>query len=168
MIARLGSLPSLHGPVLGVVLACVSLGCDQRASEGVSVTPVDHTGDSGLKPEGEFEGESINELELRLNRLATTQDQLVTAGTKDAGKCEELCQLSRDICEIKTKMCDIADKHVADDSYQNLCRQAKQRCQRASESCHRCVQHHERVKQSGDSATQPASCEGDPAPAKRR
>jgi|GEM_PF-1582088 len=162
MMERVGLLGPARAALLGVAFACVALACDQRASEGVTVTPTDHSGDSGLKPEGEFEGESINELEVRLQRLGAKQDQLVTAGSTDAGKCEELCQLSRAICEIKTKMCEIADEHVADDAYQNLCRQAKQRCQRASESCHRCVQHHERTNQSSSSTPRAASCEGEP------
>lgn len=141
--------PRVGGLILGtsLSLAAALVACDQRGSEGVSVAPSAHGTDSQLEPEGEFEGESIDELAIRLHRLVDAQDSLVAAGTKDASKCEELCQLSRAICEVKTKMCEIADERVADDEYQDLCRQAKQRCQDSFESCSHCVQRHERASE---------------------
>jgi hypothetical protein len=118
-------------------LVC-SLACDQGSS-GNTVVPGGQGGDSELVPEGEFEGESIDELLLRLNHLSEKREQLV-AGGEEPAQCEELCELSRAICEVKDKMCEIADERVADDEYQNLCRVAKQRCEQASSSCVRCVQ----------------------------
>ncbi|MFO7561348.1 MAG: hypothetical protein R6X02_01790 [Enhygromyxa sp.] len=144
---------------LPAVLIVLALGCDGRASSG-TVIPTDEGVGTQIDPKGEFEGESINELELRLERLVDTQQQLIAASSSDAGKCEALCELARSICEVKTKMCEIADERVADDEYQNLCRKAKQRCQRASDSCVRCVQQHERSYDSG-------SCAGEPADSKR-
>ena len=135
------------------------LGCDVRSSSG-SVIPTDEGVGTQIDPKGEFEGESIDELAIRLNRLVDTHEQLIAASSTDAGKCEELCELARSICEVKTKMCEIADERVADNEYQNLCRQAKQRCERASNSCVRCVQAHERSYDSG-------SCEGEPAGSKK-
>ena len=137
--------------------ACLVLGaCDTRGSAG-SVTPGGTLGnDSELRPEGEFEGESIDELRLRLDHLVEDQKRQVQAAANDAGECEDLCELSRAICEVKTKMCEIADERVGDAEYQNLCRRAKLRCQEASESCVRCVRHHQR---SGESETpEPAIC----------
>ena len=133
------------------------LACDDARGGGGTVVPNNHGVGTSITPEGKFEGESIDELAARLDRLVSQQDQLIAASSGDAGKCEELCELSRAICEVKTKMCEIADERVADDEYQNLCRQAKQRCQRASNSCVRCVQTHERVFDSG------GTCEGEPA-----
>jgi hypothetical protein len=115
-----------------------TLACDQ-GSGGSTVVPSGQGGDSELAPEGEFEGESIDELVLRLNNLSEQREQLV-AGSQEPTQCEELCELSRAICEVKDKMCEIADERVADDEYQNLCRTAKQRCEQASSSCVRCVQ----------------------------
>lgn len=118
-------------------LVC-TIACDQ-SSGGATVVPGGHGGDSELEPEGEFEGESIDELRLRLDHLSEKRERLVT-GSTDPQQCEDLCELSRAICEIKDKMCEIADERVADDEYQNLCRVAKQRCEQASGSCVRCVQ----------------------------
>ena len=142
---------------LGACL-CLALGaCDTRGSAG-SVTPGGSLGnDSELRPEGEFEGESIDELRLRLDHLVEDQKRQVQAAAKDASECEELCELSKAICEVKTKMCEIADERIGDDEYQNLCRRAKLRCQEASESCVRCVRHHQR----SDEATEPATCGDD-------
>lgn len=139
-------------------LVLVTLACDEARSGGGTVVPQGDGVGTSITPEGSFEGESIDELQIRLNRLVSQQDQLTAASSSDAGKCEELCELSRAICEVKTKMCEIADARVADDEYQDLCRQAKQRCQRASDSCVRCVQTHERAYGSGS-----GSCSGDPA-----
>ena len=146
--------------------ACLVLGaCDTRGSAG-SVTPGGTLGnDSELRPEGEFEGESIDELALRLDRLATQMRATVTAGTQSPDKCEELCELSQAICEIKGKMCEIADERVSDDDYQNLCRKAKQRCQEASQSCVRCVEHH----QQGTPGLEPEpGCGGEPTTSESR
>jgi hypothetical protein len=137
-------------------------GCDQRSGGGTVTPNSGHGSDSKLTPEGEFEGESIDELDIRLQHLVEQQEQQVTAANLDPGQCEELCELSRAICEVKTKMCEIADERVGDDEYQDLCRVAKQRCQRASESCVRCVEHHQRAGQSGGATPDPASCEGEP------
>jgi hypothetical protein len=123
--------------VVGVLTS--ALACDQGSS-GSTVVPGGQGGDSELQPVGEFEGESIDELELRLQRLTEHREQLVDKG-QDPSQCEDLCELSRAICEVKDKMCEIADERVADDEYQNLCRVAKQRCEQASDSCVRCVQN---------------------------
>ncbi|HLT35316.1 MAG TPA: hypothetical protein VK034_03500 [Enhygromyxa sp.] len=143
-----------------LMLVCLlALGCDTRSSGG-TVIPTDEGVGTQIDPKGEFEGESIDELKIRLDRLSGQQEQLIGASSSDAGRCEELCELARSICEVKTKMCEIADERVSDDEYQNLCRQAKQRCQRASDSCVRCVQTHER-------SYKPGSCAGDPAADKK-
>ncbi|PRQ02924.1 hypothetical protein ENSA5_18630 [Enhygromyxa salina] len=153
--------------LLGVLACLGASACDQRSGGG-TVAPGGDGIDSELQPEGEFEGESIDELSLRLDRLVEQQDQKVSASDKDPAKCEELCELSRAICEVKAKMCEIADERVADDEYQDLCRVAKQRCEQASRSCVRCVRHHQRTGQSGGIKSggrepEPASCEGQPA-----
>jgi hypothetical protein len=142
-----------------VVLASLAA-CDPRGSAG-TVTPTGHGSDSQLEPEGSFEGESIDELQVRLDRLGEEQQKRLHAGNQDPAKCEELCELSRAICEVKTKMCELADERVGDDEYQNLCRAAKQRCRQASDSCVSCVQHHERASHSGATPA-PVSCEGAP------
>ena len=145
----------LHVALLGLL----ALGCDTRGSGG-TVIPTDEGVGTQIDPKGEFEGESIDELKIRLDRLVGDHEQLIGASSSDAGQCENLCEIAKSICEVKTKMCEIADERVADDEYQNLCRQAKQRCQRASDSCVRCVQTHERSHGEG-------SCEGDPAAGKK-
>ncbi|PRQ06636.1 hypothetical protein [Enhygromyxa salina] len=155
-----------HRPVhlfgaMCLVLSCMLAGaCDQRSGGG-TVAPTGHGSDSNLTPEGEFEGESMGELDIRLQHLVEQQEQRVTAASLDARSCEDLCELSRAICEVKSKMCEIADERVGDDEYQDLCRVAKQRCQRAADSCVRCVEHHQRAGQSGGAKPEPASCGGD-------
>lgn len=149
---------TLEAALFGLVLT--GSACDDARGGGGTVVPHTEGVGTNITPDGQFEGESINELAIRLDRLVTRQDQLVATSTSDSGKCEELCELSRAICEVKTKMCEIADDRVNDDEYQNLCRQAKQRCQRASDSCVRCVQTHERAYDTR------GTCEGEAAAAK--
>ena len=157
---RLASRVAARLATLVLTLACTGAACDERSGGG-TVTPGGHGSDSQLEPEGEFEGDSIDELQIRLDRLVEQQGVLIGAGNHDPAKCEELCQLSRAICEVKTKMCEIADERAADDEYQHMCRQAKQRCIQASDRCIRCVEHHERAGQSGPAgAREPATCEG--------
>ncbi|MFV8749577.1 hypothetical protein ACNOYE_03375 [Nannocystaceae bacterium ST9] len=139
-------------------LACLALawalGCDERGGGG-TVVPEGGGGDSELRPEGDHEGETMAELEVRLDKLVARQTHMVAAGTDDPHQCEPLCELSRAICEIKTKMCSIAEERVTDPEYQNLCRKAKQRCSDASESCIQCV------GRSGEAGE--GTCEGEPS-----
>jgi hypothetical protein len=149
-----------------VLLASLLLGsssCDTTAGGGTTITPGGRGGDSRLQPEGGHEGESIGELDLRLDRLSTEQAELINASNEDPGKCEELCELAQAICEVKTKMCTIAEERVTDDEYQNLCRKAKQRCRDANDSCLRCVERHEGTQASTSDAD--AGCGGEPVPA---
>jgi hypothetical protein len=141
---------------LHLVVLALTLGCPEQGGGG---TVVPHGGgtDSGLRPDGDPEGESMAELDLRLDKLVAERASL-TSVTDDASKCEELCELSRAICEVKTKMCSIAESQVTDEDYQNLCRKAKQRCSDASDSCVRCVERNE--------GRGGASCEAEPGESK--
>jgi hypothetical protein len=140
---------------LTLLVLVLSLGCDGERGSGGTVVPDGRGTDSGLRPEGDPEGESMAELNLRLDNLVAERANLGSAVTSDPNKCEELCELSRAICEVKTKMCTIADSQAADEDYQDLCRKAKQRCSDASDSCVRCVERSE--------GRNGASCEGEPA-----
>jgi hypothetical protein len=133
----------------------LALGCDGERGGGGTVVPHGGGSDSGLRPEGDPEGESMAELDLRLDKLVGERTSLIKLGD-DPNKCEALCELSRAICEVKTKMCSIAEAQVTDEEYQNLCRKAKQRCSDASDSCVRCVERSENRNGS--------TCEGEPAP----
>ena len=137
--------------------------CDQRGSAG-TVVPSGHGSDSELTSGGEFEGDSIDELALRLQRLVERHELKLTAANDDGGQCEELCEISRAICEVKTKMCELADERVTDGQYQDLCRRAKQRCTKASDSCVRCVQHHQQSSGPEATVSDPADCGGTPPP----
>jgi hypothetical protein len=141
---------------LVVVLACVCASACEQGSSGGTVVPGGQGSDSQLEPEGSYQGESIDELRLRLERLSNQQQQLSVASSDDPDTCEQTCELSRSICEVKTKMCKLADERPSDSEYQDLCRVAKQRCQQASDSCVDCVQHHQRASGADD-------CSGDPA-----
>jgi hypothetical protein len=143
---------------LTLVLLALTLGCDGERGGGGTVVPQGGGTDSGLRPSGDPEGESMAELDLRLDKLTSERANLTSLGADDPSKCEALCELSRAICEIKTKMCSIAEDQATDNDYQDLCRKAKQRCSDASDSCTRCVERSE-----GRSG---GSCEGDPALAK--
>ncbi len=139
-----------------IPMLLLGLACDDPTAGG-TVTPGGRGGDSELDPEGEQEGESMGELDLRLDRLTAQQTKLIQASHEDPGTCEDLCELSRAICEVKTKMCTIAEERVADDEYQDLCRKAKQRCREASDSCVRCVEQHEGTR-SGEDEPEPDAC----------
>jgi hypothetical protein len=148
--------PAPRSMLMSLAAVAFVLACEPQGG-GTTVVPTNDGVGTTIDPEGEFEGESIDELKIRLDRLVGQQEQLVAASGSDSGKCEDLCELAQAICEVKTKMCEIADERVSDDEYQNLCRTAKQRCQRASDSCVRCVQTHERSQGEG-------TCEGEPKP----
>lgn len=137
---------------LALALGLSGSACDARGGTH-TISPTGPNGvDSGLAPQGGFEGESMAELAARLEKLVESQDAMVAAANQDTDKCEDTCELSRSICDVKTKMCRIADEQVTNDEFQNLCRKAKQRCGDASQSCIRCVEHHERASQNGDGA----------------
>ncbi|NVB40040.1 hypothetical protein G6O69_19500 [Pseudenhygromyxa sp. WMMC2535] len=153
-------------PLIGLsglsIFALLGLGiaCDERGGASTVIPTGGGGGDSQLKPEGEFEGESIDELDLRLERLTEEHEARIAAGTNDPSECEALCELSQAICEVKTKMCEIADDRVSDSEYQMLCRKAKQRCEQASDSCVRCVEHNQDAASAGAEAG--SSCAGEP------
>lgn len=137
----------LRGVALTLVVLASGLACDERGG-GATVVPEGGRGGSQVEPEGDPEGESMAELELRLDKLGDERSRKLGATPDD---CEALCELSRSICEIKTKMCTIAEQRPTDEDYQNLCRKAKQRCSEASDTCVGCVER------SGSS-----TCEGQP------
>jgi hypothetical protein len=93
-------------------------------------------------PEGHAEGDSREELERRLRRLLADQAPIAAAATGDPEACEKLCSLSTSICGVQEKLCNIAAEHGGDDSYQQLCREAKLECRHAQESCISCVERH--------------------------
>jgi hypothetical protein len=124
----------------GVAMAA----CDERAGGG----PVPPSGSGGAAtdfgPEGTAEGESPQELAERLRAMASEQRKLLTMADQDPAQCEDLCSLSTSICGVKEKLCRIADERVGEESYQQLCREAKQECRDAQQSCIDCVENHVR------------------------
>ena len=147
---------------LAATVILTGTACDDRASDSSSVTPGGRGGDSHIESDGPFEGETMAELNARLDRLTTQRAELTKVKASEPAQCEELCQISKTICEVKKKMCEIAESRVTDDEYQNLCRKAKMRCGEANQTCISCVEQHE-TKGAGLS-TRPASCGGEAEP----
>ena len=116
-------------------------GCARSSSGQVNV-PEEGTRSHEEAAEGRQEGDSPEELRLRLGKLNDSHQQLFGAATEDPSKCEDLCSLATSICGIKEKLCNIADEHVGREEYQRLCREAKQDCGAARESCIDCVEMH--------------------------
>lgn len=161
------TLPSLpQTAIAGVLWAVVSIttGCGPTA--GGTVTPGTRTPGTreGTGPSGTQEGDSVPELEKRLERLSGEQAARMDDAMTDTQACHDLCSLSASICEVEVKLCDIADRHPQEGSYQQLCREAQQECHEAEATCEDCVGEH-----TGDSSpeapvTEPAESETVPDP----
>jgi hypothetical protein len=130
------------GLAFAVTLLAGSLGCGPTAGTGAGTVSPGGAHDGELQGEGRQEGESADELELRLRRLVSEQESLIVPANSEAGTCEDLCSLATSICGIKEKLCNIADRHPTDPSYTQLCREAKQECRESQDSCIRCVERH--------------------------
>ncbi len=129
--------------VLGLWSAvALSTGCSPTA--GGTVTPGTRpaTTKDGTDPVGAQEGDSIPELQKRLERLSGEQALRMSDAMDDAEACHDLCSLSASICEVEVKLCEIADRHPQESSYQALCREAQQECREAQASCEDCVGEH--------------------------
>ena len=121
-----------------VALAGLSVAC--VAQNRQTVAPVEkHESKDGPDPMGPQEGDSVPELELRLDRLTTEQSAYAGEAMGDAKACQDLCSLSASLCEVQVKLCDIADSRPSETSYQNLCREAQHECNEAQNSCEACV-----------------------------
>lgn len=124
---------------------CVAAGlapaCTTQSGTGTAtVTPGEDARPDA--PEGRSEGDSRDELEARMHKLVAEQKARVEAASGSAAACEDLCSLATSICGVREKLCAIADEHPGDESYQALCREAKQECQAAQNDCVRCVERH--------------------------
>lgn len=124
------------------VVVSVATGCGPTA--GGTVTPGARTPETrdGPGPVGTQEGDSVPELEQRLQRLTGEQAARMDDAMTDTKACHDLCSLSASICEVEVKLCDIADRHPQEGAYQELCREAQQECREAQTSCEDCVGEH--------------------------
>lgn len=147
------SRTSLYAGVLWGVVS-IATGCTPGAtSSGKPVTPgIGKDTREGPDPTGIQEGDSVPELEKRLERLTGEQAARMDDAMADTQACHDLCSLSASICEVQVKLCDIADRHPQEGSYQELCREGQQECQEAMTSCEDCVGEH-----AGDSTQPPVT-----------
>jgi hypothetical protein len=123
-----------------LVCAMLGAGCGPQTGGGTVTPGTSGSGGSDPDPQGVTEGEGMGELRKRLGDLVDRERGLRPVATSDAGKCEELCELATSICSVQEKLCELADDHPDDDSYQGLCREARNECREAQESCVRCVE----------------------------
>ncbi|MCR9164712.1 MAG: hypothetical protein ACE37F_33960 [Nannocystaceae bacterium] len=137
------SRTSLHAGVLWGIVS-IATGCTPTASGGGKPVTPGLRGDTreGPDPIGVQEGDSVPELEKRLERLRGEQAARMDDAMADTQACHDLCSLSASICEVQVKLCDIADRHPQEGSYQALCREGQQECQEAMSSCEDCVGEH--------------------------
>ena len=151
--AKLPRTSVMAGVIWGVVAITTASGCTPSVSAGKPVTPgLGNDTREGAGPEGIQEGDSVPELEKRLERLTGEQAARMDDAMADTQACHDLCSLSVSICEVQVKLCDIADRHPQEGSYQELCREAQQECQEAQQSCEDCVGEH-----AGDDAQAPVT-----------
>ena len=139
------TLPSLpRTAVAGMLWVVVSIATGCGPTAGGTVTPHARTPDTrdGPDPLGAQEGDSVPELEERLQRLSGEQAARMDDAMVDARACHDLCSLAASICEVEVKLCDIADRQPQESSYQELCREAQQECREAQSSCEDCVGEH--------------------------
>lgn len=139
------TLPSLPSTAIAGMLwvaASIATGCGPSASG--TVTPGTRTpgGRDGSEPAGTQEGDSVPELEKRLERLSGEQAARMDDAMNDTQACHDLCSLAASICEVEVKLCDIADRHPQEGAYQELCREGQQECREAQSGCEDCVAEH--------------------------
>ncbi|MGH1346835.1 MAG: hypothetical protein ACRBN8_35030 [Nannocystales bacterium] len=140
------TLPSLPRTTLAGMLwlaGSIATGCGPIAG-GSTVTPGGRIPGTreGPAPVGTQEGDSVPELEKRLERLSGEQAARMDDAMTDTQACHDLCSLSSSICEVEVKLCDIADRHPQESGFQELCREAQQECRQAELSCADCVGEH--------------------------
>ena len=127
---------------LAVVALVAMPACRTAATGATTVTPGGGDDpDIGADPDGRQESDNVGDLKARLDRLRIQHESMSSSNATGFAVCEDLCELSTNICSVKDKLCELADKHPADDSYQALCREAKQECREATESCVKCAQN---------------------------
>lgn len=139
------TLPSLpRTAIAGMLWVVVSIATGCGPTAGGTVTPTSRTPGTreGPEPLGDQEGDSVPELEKRLQRLSGEQAARMDDAMTDTQACHDLCSLSASICEVEVKLCDIADRQPQEGSYQELCREAQQECREAQSSCEDCVGEH--------------------------
>lgn len=156
------TLPSLpRTAIAGVLWGVVSIATGCGPTAGSSVTPGARNPETreGADPMGTQEGDSVPELEKRLERLSGEQAARMSDAMTDTQACHDQCSLSASICEVEVKLCDIADRHPQEGSYQELCREAQQECREAQSSCEECVGEH-----TDNNSTQPPAVTEPTAP----
>jgi hypothetical protein len=133
-----------------VLVACLlaaalgGAGCGPSASGGSTAVPGGSgAAREGAEPEGQQEGDSVDDLRARLERLTGAQHERVSHSDGSFGACEDLCSLASSICTVKEKLCDVADRHPGEEEYQGLCRKAELECSEAEDSCVACVEARE-------------------------
>ncbi len=150
-IRQLGA-SSVVGLLAVGLAACVPAGAQGGEGTGLE-TPGGAGGGGPDRPgEGPAEGSSADELDARKDRLYVEFKALMAEGAREPDTCERLCALATSICGVQEKLCNIADDHVGDDHYQQLCREAKRECRDSQDRCIECVEHHAEAS-CGGSAT---------------
>ena len=97
---------SMMAGVLWSIVASAS-GCTPSASAGNTVTPgMGNDTREGVGPEGLQEGDSVPELQKRLERLSGEQASRMSDAMADTQACHDLCSLSVSICEVEVKLCE--------------------------------------------------------------
>lgn len=144
MMTRPQRRPPVASALALLIAAAVGTGCTPSASGSVAPgTPAGGGTKDGAAPVGTQEGDTVPELEKRLERLTGEQEARMADALADTKACHDLCSLSASICEVQVKLCDIADRHPQESSYQDLCREGQQECREAQASCEACVDEHQ-------------------------
>lgn len=58
---------------------------------------------------------------------------------RDRRRCTNVCDLSRSICDLEAQICSLAERHVDDRRYSEVCERASADCRVAQEACNACT-----------------------------
>lgn len=53
-------------------------------------------------------------------------------------RCQRICSLAAAICQLETQICELAEHHVDEERYTQLCERAEADCKTANEGCSSC------------------------------
>ncbi len=59
--------------------------------------------------------------------------------SRERRRCTNVCDLSRSICDLEAQICSLAERHVDDRRYSEVCERAGGDCRVAQEACNACT-----------------------------
>ena len=99
------------------------LGFDEAEAEASRSTPQEEPSVSGSEAEP----------------AAEEMESVADVDRGDRGRCTNICAISRSICDLEAQICSLAERHVDERRYSEVCERASADCRVAQEACNACA-----------------------------